>query len=348
MKKACSAKFRLFIALIATLAIVATTTRADEPQPKALKSAAQLVETLKGKIGAEYKIPESVPYDVLACEQRDHKIVLYKTGEDWNDPNATRWEWVPNDALGPERGKLFGHVDECKPALDRSVVLVASSGGGVAVVRVEDKKVLFFATPRGNTHSIAMLPDGNIVTASSTGAFVALFVAPDPETVGDDPETSPIVQKIELNGGHGVVWDAKRQILWALGYEYILGLEYNGNKTEPELKEVYRIPVTDTMAAGGHDFYPAPGYDAIMATGRGVAVFDPETRTVTDVCKMKSVKSISLTPEETLMIQRAAEEWWNESLLYGDANDTKVGTNSGARFYKARWFVDNEFSEPKE
>ena len=344
MKIASYVKSCLALALVATLALAVNLARADEPQT--LKSAAQLVDDLKAKIGKQYDIPQSIPYDVLACEQRDHKIVIYKTGEDWNDPKATKWEWIPIESLGPERGKTFGHVDECKPALNGSVVLVSSSGGGVAVVRVADKKVLFFGRPGGNTHSIAMLPDGNIVTASSTGAFVALFVAPDPETVGDSPETSPIVQKIELNGGHGVVWDAKRKILWALGYEFILGLEYNFNKTAPELKEVYRVPVTDTLAAGGHDFYPAPGYDAIMATGRGVAVFDPETRTVTDVAKMKAVKSISLTPDGTLMLQRAGEEWWNESLLFGEADDSKVGTKSGARFYKGRWFVNNEFSEP--
>jgi len=318
---------------------------AQESAPRALKSAQDLVELLKSRVGVDYPIPESVPYDVLACEQRDSKIVLYRAGADWNEKSAVVWEWDPKESFPEEEAKSFGHVDECKPARGTSLVLICSSGGGAAIVRFADKKVLFFARPNGNTHSIELLPDGNVVTASSTGAYVALFAAPDFETVGETAEKTPIARKYPLEGGHGVVWDAKRELLWALGSKEIVGYEYVGEKSKPELKEKYRIELKGT-AVGGHDFYPAPGFDAIMTTGRGVNVFDPETRAVTSVANMNQIKSISLTPDGVLMIQRAAVEWWNESLLYGDASGAVVGTNSGARFYKARWFIPNEFREP--
>ena len=105
------------------------------------------------------------------------------------------------------------------------------------MIRVSDKKLLFLGHPGGNTHSIALLPDGNIVTASSTGKILCLFVTPEER---DEVEVTPVYKKYELDGGHGVVWDAKRKILWALGSHDLVGYEYVGTKDAPELKEARR------------------------------------------------------------------------------------------------------------
>lgn len=322
---------------------------AASAQDASLKSPEELAALLKARIKAEWDIPDVLPDRVLACEQRAHKYVIFKTNADWNDPDAIVWEWVPSDALPADQAKWFGAPSECKPALGGKAILAAASGGGVALVRISDKKILFYGLAGGNTHSIAMFPDGNFVSASSTGKYLALFATkgnPAVDESAEPVEPTPVASKIEFPDAHGVVWDAKRQILWAHGGRFIVGYEYAGSKEAPELKEIFRLDVAGTTATDGHDLIPAPGYDALMTTGRGINVFDPETRTVVSVSKVSSIKSISLSGNGATLVQRAEEEWWSDKIYFEDAKDTQVGQYNGARFYKARWFLPNTFSEP--
>lgn len=307
------------------------------------KSAAELATALKARYGAEWEIPATLPEKVIACEQTTHKVMIFKTGADWNDPESVVWEWAPYEVLPEDQSKWFNHVDECKPVLNGAAILCTASSGGAAMIRVSDKKLLFLGHPGGNTHSIALLPDGNIVTASSTGKILCLFVTPEER---DEVEVTPVFKKYELDGGHGVVWDAKRKILWALGSHDLVGYEYVGTKDAPELKEVVRVKLVGTQV-NGHDLYPAPGYDALMTTGKGINVFDPETRTFETVANMSGIKSVSLSPEGVTLMQRADEEWWSDKIYFGDSKDTVVGQRDGARFYKARWFVNNDFSDQR-
>lgn len=311
-----------------------------------LKSAEELTKVLKVRIGQGFELPTEFSADVLTAEQRDTKIILFKSGKDWNLPESVVWEWAPKNDAPEDARNWFGAISECKPLNGCDEILVAASSGGVARVRVADKKTLFYGMAGGNTHSIAMFPDGNIVAASSTGGYLSLFSVPqDCETTGALSAT-PIAKKIPLEDAHGVVWDAKRGVLWALGGEYIVEYEYVGSKESPDLKEIWKQKL-EGGAYGGHDLYPAPGYDALMTTGRGVNVFDPETKKFYTVSNMGRVKSISLSPDNVTLMQRAVVEWWSESIFYGDDKDSKVGTYNGAKFYKARWFVPNVFSDGK-
>ena len=65
--------------------------------------------------------------------------------------------------------------------------------GGIALVRFEDKKVVFYAyARRANTHSVEILPDGNLVSASSSGAYLRLFCT--------DPEVSTYPGNVTFKG----------------------------------------------------------------------------------------------------------------------------------------------------
>ena len=308
-----------------------------------LKSAEELVSTLQSKIGKEFDIPTSFSCDILTAEQRDGRVILFKSGADWNDPNSIVWFWDPKEALPKDKAGWFSLLDECKPNGDCSEVMVSASGGGVARIRISDKKLIFFGMAGGNPHSIALLPDGNVATASSTGGFIALFAVPKSNESDGATRPTPVHQKYTLASAHGVVWDEKRKILWALGGAEIVGFEYAGTKEAPELKEIYRAKLEET-ALGGHDFYPAPGFDALMVTGIGISVFDPAARKLHSVSPMRNVKSLSLSPEGVPLMQRAVEKWWSDTLVYGDDKDIGAGTYTGAHFYKARWFTPNEFS----
>ena len=111
--------------------------------------------------------------------------------------------------------------------------------------------------------------------------------------------------------------------------------------------EIFRLPLEGKYRSG-HDLYPASGYDALVTTdGTGINVFDPEKRTLTRVADYRDIKSVSVSPDGETLVLKPTEEWWTESVLYGDASERAAGTKNGARFYKARWFVPNRFSEPE-
>lgn len=322
---------------------------------KPLKSAAELADVLRAKLGKPFEIPAQTGLDVLGAEQKSPRAVIFKADSDWNDPASLRWYWSAAEApevAAAHRG-WFNNVSECKPAYGDRCVLIAASGGGVALVRVADKATLFYGLIGGNPHSAAVLPDGNIVAISSTGARIKLFALSEAASGPDAPGATgptPVAAEYELKGGHGVVWDAKRRVLWALGSDEIVEYEYVGTKAKPELKEIWRGKLTG-LARGGHDLYPAPGFDALVSTGAGICVFDPVKREFYDVYKRVApnrhgVKSVSLTPNESLpMILLPVEEWWTPSPTWGNDVETPVGTLDGARFYKARWWGADDFSE---
>lgn len=326
--------------------VVTLTTFTNDVARAQEKSADELVALLKSKLMTERDVDASPRFNVITCDQSGPRLTIYKGGVDWNDPDSVLWNWEPSDSLPASEAKRFSAIDECKPALSDSAVLTNASAGAVALIRVSDKKVLFYGLAGGNTHSVALLPDGNVVSASSTGRYLALFATPE-GVREEDAAPTPIYKQYELDQAHGVVWDAKRKTLWALGYGALVGYEYVGTKSEPDLREIFRLPLEGKLRSG-HDLYPAYGYDALVTTdGAGINVFDPEKRTLTRVAEYQNIKSVSVSPDGETLVLQPTEEWWSESVLYGDASERAAGTKTGARFYKARWFVPNRFSEPE-
>ncbi|MBQ2790781.1 MAG: hypothetical protein IJE97_14190, partial [Thermoguttaceae bacterium] len=148
---------------------------------KSLRSAAELADVLKAKFGKPFEIPARTGLDVLGAEQKKPRAVIFKADSDWNEPASLRWYWSAAEApevAAAHRG-WFNNVSECKPAYGDRCVLIAASGGGVALVRVADKATLFYGHIGGNPHSAAVLPDGNVVAISSTGARIKLFALPE-------------------------------------------------------------------------------------------------------------------------------------------------------------------------
>jgi len=252
------------------------------------------------------------------------------------------WEWRPEQSnVKPEHVRWFSNTSDAKPVYNGEYVLVTASGGGVALVRIADKKTVFYAYAGGNTHSAELLPDGNIVSASSTGSYMTVFkvdTTKAPEQVYS--------KNFPLAFGHNVVWDDRQQVLWSAAMNKLLTFTYNFNCDQPELKLRDSIDLPGTEA---HDLFPVFGQNALWLTNTtNVYRYDLGAGKLeqADVIQ-RNIKSVSSADGSLpVIIIRPKTSWWTDEVV--DAQGNTVFYQNGLKIYKARWYVKNNFSYPAE
>lgn len=273
---------------------------------------------------------------LILTEQARPAIRIVETGT-----GNTVWEWRPADDETLEDPDWFSNPDEAKAVYDRKYLLVTASGGGVALIRIADKKVLFEAYAGGNPHSAEVLPDGNIVVASSTGNYMTLFRTDTLAAAGD------IWKKQQpLPDGHNVVWDRERTCLWSAGRNKLYRYRYNFSCGEPGLTLVDSLPLPGDHA---HDLFPVHGKDSLwLSNTTGVYTLALATGDISaaEMAHRENIKSISSGPEGfPTVIMRPTEQWWSDTVL--DSEGGTVFAEKGLKIYKARWFLANPFSYPE-
>lgn len=270
---------------------------------------------------------------ILLCEQSQHRIAIADV-----DQQKIIWEWKAEQSnIQPEHIKWFTNPSDAKPVYGGKYILTTASGGGVALIRIADKKAVFYAYAGGNPHSSELLPDGNIVSASSTGNYLMLFKTDT--TVAAENVWS---KKIPIAFGHNVVWDAKHQLLWSAAMDHMKSFRYNFNCAHPDLIIVDSISLPGTEA---HDLFPVYGTDSLWLTNTtNVYQFSVNTKQLTQAHVLQSnIKSVSSGPKNfPVILIQPKEKWWTDEVL--DANGGSIFKQSGLRIYKARWILPNRFS----
>ncbi len=284
---------------------------------------------------------------IMLCEQSEHRLALLEADADWNDPDALVWQWQPSDspAIDEDHHAWFRHPTDAKPVLDGDFVLMTASGGAVALIRLDDKATVFYAKAAANPHSAELMPDGAIVSASSTGNMLQLWRL--------DYRSSPI-QSVELPSAHGVCWDYKRELLWVIGQEQLYCFRYHGIDGFPPLEYVggFELP-----GHGGHDLQcRALDDDLVLTTEDGVWLFRPvvanvsaadaqaiggEFRPHPQIGDWLNVKSVSEAPSSApaglpTLVVKAEEKWWSPRIYGTDSIWQRELLDS--RNYKARWW----------
>lgn len=280
------------------------------------------------------EVPEGA--EIVITEQGAGRILILEA-----QTGKPVWSWTPSDSGFDENvSSWFALPSEAKPVKDSSCLLITASRGGVCLIRISDKKALFYANPGGNPHSAEILPDGNIVVASSTGNKLSLYRY----DVNTPFVSTPLLTR-SVTSGHNVVWDSARNCLWTAAGGEILKFEYvSGAACDLKQIRTYEMPSGNTEA---HDLVPVYGQDALyVTTVQNVYRFDCTTGEFSSIKIFQriNIKSISSGPESypVIVSRPNSGSWWTTDIRDLDGN--LIFENKGYQIYKARWFLDNPFS----
>lgn len=284
----------------------------------------------------------ATPKEIIICDQKNARIIMV----DIANGNAITWEWKATAAYAMIRAGAqgwFSNLSEAKLVYNGKYILATASGGGVALINVASKKAIWFDYAGGNTHSAELLPNGNIVTASTTGGYLMIFTT-DSYINDESAQTAPIA----FEDVHNVVWDHARQQLYAAGKNKLKVFTYNGSCSAPKLT----LKTTYTMPEGNaHDLFPVHGSttDLWLTNSGHIYKFNVTTGAFTLVKTISAVKTVSSGPAgyQTIIAQangNGGETWRTDRVL--DINGTAVYTNTALGLYKARWKLVNTFSYP--
>ncbi|MBS5637790.1 MAG: hypothetical protein KHX00_08190 [Bacteroides sp.] len=262
-----------------------------------------------------FQLPEKA---YVLAEQSRRAIVIRDA-----ETHRNIWSWDPYTACVPAAQQgWFVNPSEVKPVFNRRYILMTASGGAVALIRLSDHKLMFYANCGQNPHSAEVLPDGNIVTAESKSGEINTFVVDTVKVLGAKANT------VKLGNAHNVVWDKKRSYLYATatkkeGVTALFRFKYDGNRSNPKLINQTTL-YTFSNESGGHDLFPP---------------------TCEKVYSIADIKSICNGPDGILML-KPTEEWWAEGLV--NEKGEELFKMDGAKIYKGRWMIDNLFSYPEK
>lgn len=274
------------------------------------------------------------PTELVVCGWDEVFILRFPDATDSKPERTWTWRAKGRSDLPQEFHGLFNSTDDCKPFED-GTLLITSSGGAAALVDRHNDRVLFYGRA-ANAHSADRLPGGRIAVAAShdragKGDRLILF---------DANKSNEELWSGELPWGHGVIWDARRRLLWALADEDIRVYEpREWNSPSPKLERVAVIPLPE---GGGHDFTAVDATLIALSTSNRTWLFDRDARTFRPhphLASTAKVKSIHHHPRtrQIVYVQAEGENWWAERIHFLDPAGTLH--IPGEHFYKARWHV---------
>lgn len=267
---------------------------------------------------------------------------LYACGDDQvrelridGDRAVETWRWTARDArdLPPDyRERLMAHIDECKPVDGGRALLVTASTGGAVLIDRATGHVRFRArVPMA--HSADLLPGGRIA--------IALSISPDGDRLQlyDRRHSERVVQTVPLPSGHGAVWDAKRQRLFALSHDLVQSFRLIGSGRAARLVEAARWTLPGRR--DGHDLSPDGDGRYYVTTDNGAWRFDPDDGSFAPYAPLNPalrIKSVSAAGERVAWVQ-AEQSWWASgfTVMAADGRDRHRIALDGIHLYKVRW-----------
>ena len=279
--------------------------------------------------------PLSHAADVLMCGGA--QVVEAELNGSGDTPGLREiWHWRPEESHGLPVSMMrkFITTDDCKPVSNNREILITSSGDAVALVSRTSGDTLFFAHVR-NAHSAELISGEMIAVAASDsemgdGDHVVFF----DRHMSDRP-----VAQVGLKAAHGVVWDAKRHLLWALGNDTLIAMSVHG-----QAPKNFTVQVERTISLPGpigHDLQIADDCSMLyVATTNAVFRFSPDQgrfEPFGPLVGTQNVKSLSINSLTGQIAYTRADSgvWWTYKIRLLNPSETIV---LQAPIYKVRWY----------
>ncbi len=186
---------------------------------------------------------EYTPRLIALTNQGNSRLEVYDISESTLDKSSLVWEYrLPHENIAGAKlrhSETYGDV----------ALAVCGSSSGYMISYPEGKLLWSTDSAANNPHSIELMPNGVIAIASSDGDEVRFFTSS-----GEKP-----VAAKSLENAHGVLWDEKNQVLWAVGgnvlaaYKVVLNADGSVSVTEDANR---CITIPDHSA---HDLAPVYG-----------------------------------------------------------------------------------------
>jgi len=246
------------------------------------------------------------------------------------------WSWKAADRedLPAAVREKFKTTDDCRPFDSGAKIMISSSSGGCAVVERPSGRILWYGLVP-NAHGIEWLPGERIVAAASTNAVGNKLI------LFDLKQPDQRLFETPLESAHGVVWDAARERLWALGFDELRTYRLaDWSSPQPKLVLDHSHKLPDN---GGHDLSAVPGSaDLIVTTHDHVSLFDRETakfRPHPQLADRAHVKGVTVHPVtgRVAFLQADPGGWWTATLRFLHPASEQV--LAGQRLYRPRWLV---------
>lgn len=268
---------------------------------------------------------------IIACGE--DKVYIINIEKSDADKNVIEWQWQTSeiDGISDSYKKWLIPLDECKPVDGGRKILLTSSSNATVLLDKKTKKVLFYAhTPMA--HSATMLPRNRIAVALSThpkGNSIEIYDLNKPEK---------IMFRDSLYSGHGLVWNDKREILYALGYKELRAYELENWKSDtPQLRLIKKWEIPGDS---GHDLIAISNDELVITTGNRCDVFNIENETFSPfipLADVRNVKSLNYNKKSGSLIYTKAEiSWWTHHIYC--ENPDKVITINDCNLYKVRTY----------
>ena len=283
-----------------------------------------------GLLGGDGDVAPRPSGKIIATEQSSSGWWLIEDG-------SVTWTWNPKDDPRVDAG-LFGHFgnpSEVKVHENGKKLLVVCSGGAFGQIDIGSKRLDWYGLTDGNPHSIDRLPDGRVTVICSDGNKIVLV---DPTAAPFDPARQRRAT-YKIPAGHGVVWDAKRGCLWAVGKDELVKFRYVTEAFALIREKTYDFSNVDgTEVIWGHDLVLGQDGKLVITATSHLLTFDPAGERFALLYAAPHVKSYSASRNGVLTVI-PTEQWWTDTLtVEKDGKRGGVGPFRGARFYKARWF----------